>query len=107
MRLVAGSIVIDRGLARLRSGSPFEPAIVDVLAIGAGMLLLAGLWTPISGTMVAVLGFWSAIFVPGDVRTSILLGTIASALALIGPGAWSVDSRLFGWKRIHVRNRKI
>jgi putative oxidoreductase len=106
MRLVAGSVVIDHGLARLRTGSTIEPAIVDVLAIAAGILLLAGLWTLISGTLVAGLGFWSAISVPGDVRTSILLGTIGTALALIGPGAWSVDARLFGWKRIHVRNRK-
>jgi len=24
----------------------------------------------------------------------------------VGPGAWSGDSRLFGWKRIDIRNQK-
>ena len=25
---------------------------------------------------------------------------------LLGPGAWSVDARLFGWKRIDIENQK-
>jgi len=33
-----------------------------------------------------------------------MLATLAIALALIGPGAWSVDARLFGWKRIDIGN---
>ena len=28
------------------------------------------------------------------------------SLALVGPGAWSVDARLFGWKRINVHDRE-
>ena len=27
---------------------------------------------------------------------------MGAALELVGPGAWSVDARLFGWKRIDV-----
>jgi hypothetical protein len=29
---------------------------------------------------------------------------IGVALALLGPGAWSIDARLFGWKRLEIRN---
>ena len=28
------------------------------------------------------------------------------SLALLGPGGWSVDARLFGWTRIDIRERQ-
>jgi putative oxidoreductase len=30
---------------------------------------------------------------------------MGAALAMLGPGAWSVDARLFGRKRIHIPQR--
>ena len=49
---------------------------------------------------------WCAFEQPRDSLTHILLVTLGAALVLVGPGAWSVDARLFGWKRINIRNRK-
>ncbi len=68
------------------------------------MLLIAGLWTPIAGAIAAVMQLWNVNGGAGDLWFHIFLGTLGVALALLGPGAWSVDARLFGWKRIDIRD---
>jgi putative oxidoreductase len=106
MRLVAGTAVVVYGTAALRGETAIGVAILHVLAAAAGILLLAGLWTPIAGTLVTLIELWSIFSQAGDPRIHILLGTDGAALALLGPGAWSVDARLFGWKRIGPPERR-
>jgi hypothetical protein len=106
MRLVTGIALVDRGIAGLRVAPPIGTASWYMLAVPAGLLLLAGLWTPLGGGLAAGVELWHAISQPGDPSVHILLGTLGTALALLGPGAWSVDARLFGWKRIDIRDRR-
>jgi putative oxidoreductase len=106
VRLVAGISLIVNGLMMLRGSPPILPATILVLSVIAAMLLLAGLWTPVAAAMVVVFELWKAFSHSGDPWTSVLVGTLGAALALIGPGAWSVDARLYGWKRIDIRTRK-
>ncbi len=106
MRLVVGLVLVIRRINELQSGPPIGLAIIHVLAIAAGILLLAGLWTPIAGALLTIIEVWSAFSHPHDPWSYILLGTFGAALAMLGPGAWSVDARLFGWKRIDIRDRK-
>ena len=106
MRLVVGIAVVLHGVPALRGGLPITSVIVLVLPVGAGLLLFAGLWTPIAGAFVAITALWNTFSQPGDPWPNIMLGTLGAALALLGPGGWSVDSRLFGWKRIDPPDRK-
>ena len=73
--------------------------------IGIGLLLLVGLWTPIAGTMLAILGLLHAFLHAANPWTCLLMAILGAALALLGPGVWSVDARLFGWKRIRISGR--
>lgn len=86
---------------------PSQPALVipQLLAAGAGILLLLGLWTPVAGTVIAVLEVWILLLRPVDLLTPILLATLGGTIAIIGPGAWSVDARLFGRKHITIHER--
>jgi hypothetical protein len=56
--------------------------------------------------MVAIIEVWKIFLHVGDPWIPILLGSLGAALAMLGPGAWSVDARLFGWKRLDIRPRK-
>lgn len=103
LRLVAGLALIIHGIEKFRTGQPLEPAFWDIAAIADGSLLVAGLWTPIAGSLVVVLAIWSIITQSTNPCPCILLASIGAALALLGPGAWSLDSRLFGWKRIDLK----
>ncbi len=107
MRVVVGSALVVRAGLRLWSDSPpMNVTIPAVLLIGAGTLLIVGLWTPIVGTFIALIEIWKMLTVAGDKSVWLLLGTAAVALAMLGPGLWSIDARLFGWKRIEAPPRK-
>ena len=106
MRLVAGAALMPQGIKILWGEPHIEAFILNLAATGGGLLLLVGLWTPFGGAIVAFIELWQALSQPVDLWTHILLGTVGTALALIGPGAWSVDARLFGWKRIDIPTPK-
>jgi putative oxidoreductase len=71
-----------------------------------GVLLLLGLWTPVAGALAALAALAGADWQSADGGYCLMVGMLSLALALLGPGAWSVDARLFGWRRLEIRDPK-
>jgi hypothetical protein len=106
MRMVLGTALIWRAVGRLSSDPSTHVTVLSVLGIGAGLLLVVGLWTPVAATLVAAIELWKMYWKLGDPWIYLLLATIAAAIAMLGPGFLSVDARLYGWKRIDPPARK-
>jgi hypothetical protein len=75
-------------------------------SIGAisGVLMLIGLWTPVAGVLIAIIEAWIAFSLPASAALPAVLAVLSVSLALIGPGAWSLDAWLFGRKRLEPPN---
>jgi putative oxidoreductase len=53
-----------------------------------------------AGVLAAIVETWIAFSVPNSAAFPAILGILGATLAMIGPGAWSLDARLFGRKHI-------
>lgn len=106
MRLTVGFVLIDSAVSTLLSDPPIATAIVSFVLIGAALLLAVGFCTPFVGALSALIELHQLIAVPADRLLSLLVATTGAALAMLGPGLWSVDARLFGWRRIEPSTRK-
>ena len=106
MRLLTGAALIHFGIANLREAPPLPTVTLQIMGVGAGILLLVGLWTPVAGTLVAIVklsvAFSRYFSNSGDPWLAVIQAVLGAVLAMVGPGAWSIDARLFGRKRIDI-----
>jgi putative oxidoreductase len=99
-RLLTGTILLYCGITHLGKASQFVPITPHTIAAGAGILLLVGLWTPVGGALVTIVELWIVSLRVGDPLVPLMLAILGATLAMIGPGAWSIDARLFGRKHM-------
>ena len=99
LRAAAAIPLAYKGLLTVTSSSP---VILEVVAAGAAILLLIGLWTPLAGALIAAAELALAVLYPAQPWMSVHFATMGAALAMLGPGGCSVDARLFGRKQIQI-----
>ena len=96
-------------LVQFIAASPASTLPVSItfqfLAAVCSTLLIIGLWTPVAGLFMAVSELSLLLFPSSSASMHIVLALLGAAVAMIGPGAWSVDARLFGRKRIYLPQR--
>jgi uncharacterized membrane protein YphA (DoxX/SURF4 family) len=115
LRGAIGMVALIQGGFYLADSANSGPGVwlCGLVGLGAGAALLAGLLTPIAGLVVClgVLGIgFSTLPAPTpnlfDERLSVILTTImTTAIVFLGPGAFSMDARLFGRREIIIPPR--
>jgi putative oxidoreductase len=109
LRLLTAVALIYFGIVGVLASPPPAIAVLQIIGIGAGILFLVGLWTPVVGTLAAIAKVSIALSQffahSGDPWVPIAQAVLGAILAMVGPGAWSVDARLFGRKRIDFPER--
>lgn len=105
VRVACAIPALESGMKGLTSTPLAGHLLLKVMVAGAAALLLSGFWTPVAGLLFAAIEIGLAFSHPYDPWLHILLAALGAALAMLGPGAWSVDARLFGRKRIRIPQR--
>jgi putative oxidoreductase len=67
-------------------------------------LLVAGVWTPVAAIVIVLLQLGLALAADVTIAPALERAAFALCLALLGPGAWSIDARLFGRRRVEIKN---
>jgi putative oxidoreductase len=65
-------------------------------------LLALGLWTPMAGVILALVESCRVISGGSIDGRPATLAVFGASLAMLGPGRWSIDARLFGRRRIDL-----
>jgi putative oxidoreductase len=104
LRVAAAASSILSGFSATLPGWPVP--LLQGAAAATSALLLLGLWTPLAGLLQVSVELTSGIGHGNLDINHALLSALGLGLAMIGPGSWSLDARLFGRKRIDLNIRK-
>ena len=106
LRLLTGAALIHFGMVHLAQGPPPLTVVLQIMGVAAAIFLLVGLFTPVAGALAAIAKMWIAILRfssdSGDPWIALAQAVLSAALAMIGPGAFSIDARRFGRKHIDL-----
>jgi len=111
LRSAVGALLILRAIACFLSGHETRfLMVVAIVTLVSGLLLLVGYWSRLAAVVAAGVGIstmCSWLAAPNvaffDTTTTAALATvIAAAVVCLGPGAFSLDARLFGRREIII-----
>jgi uncharacterized membrane protein YphA (DoxX/SURF4 family) len=112
LRLVVGGVTSSQAwlLIIAGRGAASIGVMFALLALVIGLMLIVGLMTPIASALLSAGGLLLTInpgvtghlllFESGMARLEFIVMSVA--VILLGPGAWSLDARLYGRREVKV-----
>jgi hypothetical protein len=110
VRCALGLTGITDGVVSIIRGADLPTQCFGAVLAAAGMFVVVGLFTSSAGVAIALCAAWrglsvlrvpSADVLDGPLRAAVI-SVLGIAVALLGPGAFSVDFRLFGRREIII-----
>lgn len=101
LRFCVGAQLMADGVRGVLSDPSWFAHGLGFAQLLSGSLLIAGLWTPPVSACAALLDIALA-FLDGRWELHLVRASVTLGLIGLGPGAWSVDARLYGRKQIDV-----
>jgi putative oxidoreductase len=98
---IAGPLLLDAAMPGW-SGGPLLGWGLQVPEAICGALLLVGAWMPLTSAAVVGIEVVLVLYEPAASSLCLTRAAVSLSLMLLGPGAWSVDARLYGRKRINI-----
>lgn len=107
LRGAVAAVALAKGSGYLIGAASVGTVIASVVSLAVGSALLVGFLTPLASGLVAVGAFADGVcrITAGGLENTALfalVGMVATSLTLLGPGALSLDSRLFGRREIII-----
>lgn len=108
LRVTVALPLVYWGIAGL--AAPHVTAIPELAAAIAGIFVISGLYTPVAVAVIVLAQAWMvlcpAFAHDSDRLIRIVLAAVSAGVAMLGPGAWSVDARRFGRQVFEIGERR-
>src|SRR5262249_8205471 len=106
LRLTLGTVLIAHALSALGHPAPPSALVLYAIQLAVAALLIAGIFTTVTAIVAAASAICDAILYSATWQQCAAVAILSVALALLGPGAWSVDAWRYGWKQITIPKRE-
>ena len=99
--LVAVSVIVQT-TAYLRAAETLAGWSIVALLLASATCLLLGFVTPVAAVLIGLTSLGLAVWTTSYPIQELEVVVLATVIALLGPGAFSIDARMFGRREILI-----
>lgn len=103
--MASGGYLFISGISEITIFGFRGTGLLALASMLPGGLLVVGLWTPVAGILAGLLEATLIVAAIDEPKAGILFICISVAIAMLGPGCWSIDSVLFGRRKLDMTSR--